>query len=104
MWLNLHSGGIDDGFKKYLVVHEFGHALGLGHEHQRSDFWRLLKPYLNEAAMKQHLSSIGVDGGDFEHEWRGCKKFPKGKSTPYDSESVMHYWYVSVCINDLAIH
>ena len=95
MWLNLHSGGIDDGFKKHLVVHEFGHALGLGHEHQRSDFWRLLEPYLNKVEMKKRL---GVDGDDFEHDWGGCKKFAKAKATAYDSDSVMHYWYVTVSI------
>ena len=92
MWLNLHSGGIDDSFKKYLVVHEFGHALGLGHEHQRSDFWKILKRYLNEAEMKEDLS---VGEKKFKHDWGGDQKSMKGKATPYDSGSVMHYWYVN---------
>ena len=97
MWLNLHSGGIDDSFKKHLVVHEFGHALGLGHEHQRSDFWKILKPYLNEKEMKQELSvRFGVDGDQFERDW-GRKTSTKVKKTAYDSGSVMHYWYVIQC-------
>ena len=37
---------------KYIVIHEFGHALGLGHEHQRSDFWELTKPYIDVTKMK----------------------------------------------------
>ena len=97
MWLNLRSGGIDDSFKRYLVVHEFGHALGLGHEHQRSDFWKILKPYLNKEEMKLDLSSIGVDGASFKQDWGGQKKSIKGKATAYDSKSVMHYWYVIQC-------
>ena len=29
--------------QKSMVIHEFGHALGLDHEHQRSDFWDVLE-------------------------------------------------------------
>ena len=31
-WLDLGRG--HDEYKRYLVLHEFGHVLGLGHEHQ----------------------------------------------------------------------
>ena len=34
MILNLYHR--DDNYVKHIVVHEFGHALGLGHEHQMS--------------------------------------------------------------------
>ena len=99
MWLDLHSGGIDDSFKKYLVVHEFGHALGLGHEHQRSDFWKMLTPYLKEAGMKADLSQLSrsKDEQEFKYDWGGDQKSMEGKATRtcYDSGSVMHYWYVS---------
>ena len=35
MWLNLSAVRFDD-YREYVVVHEFGHVLGLGHEHQMS--------------------------------------------------------------------
>ena len=37
MVLNLHNLGYTA--QKRIVIHEFGHALGLEHEHLRSDFW-----------------------------------------------------------------
>ena len=40
MHLNLGSG--DDHYKEFVIIHEFGHALGLGHEHQTSLFASML--------------------------------------------------------------
>ena len=34
LWLDLAAA--DDGYREYTVLHEFGHVLGLGHEHQMS--------------------------------------------------------------------
>ena len=88
MWLNLSQGG--DEYKKHLVVHEFGHALGLDHEHQRGDFWKLIKPYVNESAMKDDpyikdaYASYKADPDFFKASDR--------RKTKYDPKSVMHYW------------
>ena len=87
MWLDLHSGGVDDGYKKYTVIHEFGHALGLGHEHQRSDFWKLIKSYVDITKMKKDL---GVTS--FKINWDSDQQFKRGKCTAYDPHSIMHYW------------
>lgn len=52
-WLDLGRG--HDDYKRHLVLHEFGHMLGLGHEHQSPKAWyfidekkaidELAKPY-----------------------------------------------------------
>ena len=89
MWLDLHTGGVGDDYKKYVVIHEFGHALGLGHEHQRSDFWNLIKPYANITRMKKDLR---VSDEGFEVNWDSDSQFKTGKHTDYDPNSITHYW------------
>ena len=83
MWLDLHSGGVGDDYKKHIVIHEFGHALGLGHEHQRSYFWKLIKPFVNVTKMKKYVNMT---------DWDSDSQFKTGKCAPYDPNSVMHYW------------
>ena len=89
MWLDLHSGEVGDNYKRHIVIHEFGHALGLGHEHQRSDFWKLIKPYVNITKMKKDLK---VTDEGFKTNWDSDPQFKTGKCTPYDPNSIMHYW------------
>ena len=84
MWLNLSSGG--DNYKKHVVIHEFGHALGLGHEHQRSDFWKIVKPYVNVGAI---ISEVGK--ASFDVNWGKDHEYNKKNATKYDPLSVMHY-------------
>lgn len=68
-----------------LVMHEFGHALGLQHEHQRRDAhipWDYTKVY---AFYKKHgFNKNFVDKQMLE-------TFPVISSTPYDPLSIMHY-------------
>ena len=59
------------------VLHEFGHALGLMHEHQRSD--RDVYIVIN----KTNLTSKGLDAVN--------KKYDHESRTPYDYRSIMHY-------------
>ncbi len=78
MWLNLSDG---DRHKEFLVMHEFGHALGLGHEHQRSNnFGKFFQINL----LKKYFGSQYVR--DVE------KKEDPGSRSLYDPDSIMHYW------------
>jgi hypothetical protein len=58
------------------TLHEFGHALGLAHEHERSDVDRSI------------CSATGFGGG-----------IRSGLLTSYDKDSVMHYQFLSCGID-----
>ena len=88
MWLDLSQGA--DSYKKHLVIHEFGHALGLYHEHQRSDFWMHIEPYIdNKSRMKADLH---MSDDAFKERYDKLNKTESAAHTKYDPKSVMHYW------------
>ncbi|GBN16025.1 Astacin [Araneus ventricosus] len=62
-----------------LVIHELGHAIGLFHEHQRSDRDRYITVYKNNVIPDQLHNFVLTD--------------PRNELifTPYDYNSIMHY-------------
>lgn len=85
--MNLDLKGQNPDFQEYLVIHEFGHSLGLEHEHQRSDFWTILKDFIDLNKMKNdpQLTKVNLDVDMLV-------KPPSGETSVYDPQSVMHYW------------
>ena len=86
MRLNLQKGQND--YNKHIVIHEFGHALGLEHEHQRSCFWSVASKFLDVEQMKADPLLKGTNIDDYlERQTQGVEY-----ETEYDPDSVMHYW------------
>ena len=86
MVLGLIKG--NHSYNNHIGVHEFGHALGLEHEHQRSKFWSIAQKFIDVDKMRKdsHLKSTDIDGDYLE-----CHQTGEG-SAGYDPDSVMHYW------------
>ena len=95
--------------RRSLVIHEFGHSLGLGHEHQRVEFWENVEPHINlemmtdDERVRKPISDVGVAtiGADWRTREDGIKSTlrkifhhsPDLKMIEfdYDPDSIMHY-------------
>lgn len=82
--ISLDLREVDQTAKEHNIVHEFGHALGLQHEHQRSDFWEHASKFID-------MTKMASDVGEKYIEHYLCKNNLRGDPS-YDADSVMHYW------------
>ena len=90
MRLNLSRD--DDDYRQFVVVHEFGHALGLGHEHQTSHLVNALDRNVTIGWLKQ---ISGISQGNAEEKFNADFK-PYSEGGPeevgeFDGGSVMCY-------------
>ena len=91
MWLNLKSPDDCPSRYKRIIRHEFGHALGLKHEHQHPNAPRLadvgkLREYLGK---NFDLTPEEVEK-KIATQWAALSGGASQKSN-YDENSVMHY-------------
>ena len=98
MLLNLF--GMSQPQQRSMVLHEFGHALGLDHEHQRSDFWDVLESRDEDDDLKFIIGKNKMRSGNKRKCLEACPAVFRSqwvtptlsKQTPYDPDSIMHYW------------
>ncbi len=86
------------------VIHMFGHALWLEHEHQRpnSDFWNVVSQHIDMEKMKKDVTSVcpGNDKGNswFERCWMVKGKTADTSRSEHDFQSIMHFRYIYTVI------
>ena len=76
----------DDHQIRATIVHEFGHVLGLGHEHQHPSYWKVIKNFVDIESMR---NSLKLGRKEFNEQW--IKTTSRSSNIPYDKDSVMHY-------------
>ena len=88
--MQLNLKGHSPALQESLVVHEFGHALGLEHEHQRSDFWSIVGRHLDKEKMMRDMKYPKSEEGkaSFGQDW---EQTTKSSQSEYDHLSIMHY-------------
>lgn len=78
---------------QYTLLHEFGHILGLYHEHQHPEYLEVMKEFLDEGkCYNLWKASLPVTAdkslGTFR---RNCSSVRTVEGFPYDKKSIMHY-------------
>ena len=76
-----------------MVIHQFGHALGLGHALMKPREWESIKEYVD--VRKMGMACHDEDEKAFMQQWTGMGVKTRVEVN-YDEKSVMQYRYV-VC-------
>ena len=86
--LNLADLNEEPELQESIVIKQFGHALGLKNEHQRSDFWNVIGKYLNVEKMKENPEIESA----FVNQWAATSEEQTVNSlSEYDLESITHF-------------
>lgn len=91
MWIGVTAGFLGDSVDsiRRVTLHEFGHALGLKHEHQHpqnSILW-------NKPKVLKYYASLGGEWEDpaFVEQWVFRREPSSNHTGSYDPNSIMHY-------------
>ncbi len=87
MNLDFSSPGSTESYIKSTVLHEFGHALGLGHEHQNP----LSSIPWNAPAVYAFYAQMGWSQQKVNEQVLNKLQWPQTQQTDYDPQSIMQY-------------
>ena len=77
----------EDYYLKSTILSVFGHALGLGHEHQHPDYLKIMKEFIDVEAT---MYCFGLNSRQEYQEQYG--EMVRGlQKTKYDPNSIMHH-------------
>jgi hypothetical protein len=86
----LSFANLDRAELEGLILHEFGHALGLQHEHQSPEA-RCTEEFNWPQVNKYMAATQGWSKEKTERNMKGLFADPRLFTTPYDPKSIMHY-------------
>ena len=83
--MNLNFSGMMDEQIKATIIHQFGHALGLGHALTKPDDWNSLKKRLHSKKLKWIVDEFHLNS---ESDSITCNE-----ASRYDDNSIMKFRY-----------
>ena len=83
----LNFNNMNDSEIMATVIHQFGHALGLGHALMEPEHWNTLKSYVHLPTMMSDCGASSEE--DLEDQWTGKKQ--KSRNVNYDEDSIMKH-------------
>ena len=84
-----------------MIIHQFGHALGLGHALMEPKEWAVLKNHMDMEMVKEYHHDVSEGDLEILLTGKGMDRIDWGKmnlygSANYDSGSVMQYRYNTI--------
>ena len=94
MVLGFYKQQISDGEIYHTLLHEFGHALGLYHEHQNEKYLKIMteKYYKSEDELRGLVNNNTMSPEDFRNQYWFLTDYDQDfMKREYDYKSIMHY-------------